>query len=227
MKINNLKVSYGNNVVIDNLNLSIQDETITCILGPSGLGKTTLLNAIANNVEYTGFIDNNQSPSYVFQEDRLINSITIKKNLEFVMKVPDNEKIEKVLKDLNIYECLDKYPNELSGGQRTRVSIARAYLYGSKLMLLDEPFKDLDIQLKHQLLQSLLKLQKENKVTILYVTHNVDEALLVADRILVLNKKPVEIVLDEKIELDKNNRNLSHETLNRVRDLIYKDLILI
>lgn len=227
MIINDLKVAYGNNVVIDNLNLSIQDETITCILGPSGCGKTTLLNAIANNVEYFGVIDNNQSPSYVFQEDRLINSITIKKNLEFVMKNKNDEIIEKVLQELNIYECLDKYPNELSGGQRTRVSIARAYLYGSKLMLLDEPFKDLDVQLKHQLLQSLLNLQKENKTTILYVTHNIDEALLVADRIIVLNRKPVEIVLDEKIELDKNNRNLSHEVLNKVREHIYKDLILI
>ena len=100
-------------------------------------------------------------------------------------------------------------------------------MYGSKLMLLDEPFKDLDVQLKHQLLQSLLNLQKENKTTILYVTHNIDEALLVADRIIVLNRKPVEIVLDEKIELDKNNRNLSHEVLNKVREHIYKDLILI
>ena len=105
MKIQNLSVSFKDNQVYKDFSIDFDNSKITCILGPSGCGKTTLLNVLANNVQYTGNVDNLEKISYVFQNSRLIESITVEENLKFVINKEDYLKIDKVLEDIEILDC--------------------------------------------------------------------------------------------------------------------------
>ena len=220
MQINKLNIAFNDNVVYKDFSLSIDNNKITCILGPSGCGKTTLLNAIANNVKFNGNILDIEKCAYVFQSPRLIESISVKKNLEFVIN--DYSKIDDVLTKLQILDCKEKYPRKLSGGQASRVALARALLYEPKMLLLDEPFKDLDILLTKNLIDLFRGVIKDNNLGAIYVTHNVDEALSIADRVIVLKGSPVDIALD--IEIKGDHSDLSASNLNEARSQIYAAL---
>ena len=220
MQINKLNIAFNDNVVYKDFSLSIDNNKITCILGPSGCGKTTLLNAIANNVKFDGNIIDIEKCAYVFQSPRLIESISVKKNLEFVIN--DYSKIDDVLTKLQILDCKEKYPRKLSGGQASRVALARALLYEPKMLLLDEPFKDLDILLTKNLIDLFRGIIKDNNLGAIYVTHNVDEALSIADRVIVLKGSPVDIALD--IEIKGDHSDLSASNLNEARSQIYAAL---
>lgn len=191
IKIKNLCKSYSDLVVFKNFNLDIEKGKITCIVGESGSGKTTLLNVLANLTEYTGSVDREEC-SYVFQKPNLFPNMTVKKNLELVCK--DQEKINSVAKELFITEKLNSYPNHLSGGQAQRVALARAILFDKELLLLDEPFSNLDVGLRFALLEKIKKIHSEKASTILMVTHDVKEAVSIADRVVVLNNG--EIIFD-------------------------------
>ncbi len=191
IKIKNLCKSYSDLVVFDNFNLNIKKGKITCIVGESGSGKTTLLNVLANLTDYTGEVDRVEC-SYVFQKPNLFPNMTVKKNLELVCK--DQEKINAVANELFISEKLNSYPNHLSGGQAQRVALARAILFDKELLLLDEPFSNLDVGLRFSLLEKIKRLHSEKGNTILMVTHDVKEAVSVADRVVVL--KDGEIIFD-------------------------------
>ena len=219
MIINNLNVSFKDNIIYDNFSLSLDNDKITCILGPSGCGKTTLLNAIASNIKYSGTISEIEKIGYVFQNSRLIESITVKENLEFVLEKDKYLNIDKVLEDLQILDCKYKYPRQLSGGQASRVALARAILYNPKIILMDEPFKDLDIVLSKTLIDLFRDLIKKNNLGAIYVTHNVDEALSIADRIIVIKDAPAKIALD--IEIKGEHKDLSAKNLNEARAQIY------
>ena len=222
MKINNLSVRFKDNVVYDNFSVDFNNQKITCILGPSGCGKTTLLNVLTNNVKYEGNVLDLEKFAYVFQNSRLIESINVEENLKFVINKEDYPKIDKVLEDLEILDCKTKYPRQLSGGQASRVAIARAIIYDPKIILMDEPFKDLDIVLTKKLLELFRDLIIKNSLGAIYVTHNVDEALSIADRIIVLSKSPANIVLD--IDINSDHKDLSSKELNEARQKIYSAL---
>ncbi len=222
MKIQDLSVRFKDNVVYDNFSIDFDNKKITCILGPSGCGKTTLLNVLTNNVKYEGKVLDLEKFAYVFQNSRLIESITVEENLKFVINKEDYFKIDKVLEDLEILDCKQKYPRQLSGGQASRVAIARAIIYDPKIILMDEPFKDLDIVLTKKLLELFRDLIIKNSLGAIYVTHNVDEALSIADRIIVLSKSPANIVLD--IDINSDHLDLSSQELNIARQKIYSAL---
>ena len=222
MKIQNLSVRFKANVVYDNFAIDFDNQKITCILGPSGCGKTTLLNVLTNNVKYEGIVLDLEKFAYVFQNSRLIESITVEDNLKFVINKEDYSKIDKVLEDLEILDCKKKYPRQLSGGQASRVAIARAIIYSPKIVLMDEPFKDLDIILTKKLLEQFRDLTIKNSLRAIYVTHNVDEALSIADRIIVLSKSPAKVVLD--IDINSDHKDLSSKELNIARQKIYSAL---
>ena len=222
MKIQDLSVRFKDNVVYDNFSIDFDNKKITCILGPSGCGKTTLLNVLTNNVKYEGKVLDLEKFAYVFQNSRLIESITVEENLKFVINKEDYFKIDKVLEDLEILDCKQKYPRQLSGGQASRVAIARAIIYDPKIILMDEPFKDLDIVLTKKLLELFRDLIIKNSLGAIYVTHNVDEALSIADRIIVLSKSPANIVLD--IDINSDHKDLSSKELNEARQKIYSAL---
>ncbi len=193
MKIENLNVSYAENKVFENFNLDINSGEITCILGPSGAGKTTLLNAISGLI--SSDIEKVKT-SYVFQEPSLINAISVYKNLALVC---DSEKeILSLLDKVSLLDKKDEKPCNLSGGERQRVNLARAVLYNGDIWLFDEPFSSLDIKLKLSLYSLFLSLWEKDKKPCVFVTHDIEEALLIAGRIIVLDGG--KITLDLKID---------------------------
>ena len=185
IRISNLTKRYGKDTVYENFNLSLEEGKITCILGESGCGKTTLLNCIANVTDYKGEIPKLEA-TYVFQTPRLVPCLTVRKNLALVCK--DGEKIGNMLKRVGLSDKADKYPATLSGGESQRVSLARAFVFGGDILLMDEPFSSLDLKLRFSMCDLFLSLQREKNTTVLFVTHDIEEALRVADRIIVLKK---------------------------------------
>lgn len=199
--IRNLTKTYGNDKIFNKFNIEFEDNKVNCIVGESGCGKTTLLNIIAGLVEVDSCeIDGitHKDISYVFQEDRLIKWLTIEENLKIALKKyyekdELNDKIDKVLRLVGISEIKNKYPDELSGGMKQRVNIARAFGKPSKIILMDEPFKSLDYKIKYIIINEFIEiLRKENRMVIL-VTHDLEEALYFNGNIIVLGQRPVSV----------------------------------
>ena len=229
--VKNLSVSYGDQVVFDSFNAVFEGGKINVILGGSGVGKSTLLGAIAGLVPHSGEVVGVEGGiSFIFQKDRLIPSISVFKNLDLTLKgvVKDKTERKKMIEDmlsvLEISDCRDKRPTEISGGQAQRVALARAFLFPSEVVLMDEPFKALDTALKHRLFDWLLKLEKRSQKTIVFVTHAIDECLLASDNYMVIAGSPAEIVLEGKILSDKENRKLTDEEFVEIRQSILKTL---
>ena len=202
------------------------------ILGGSGVGKTTLLNAIAGIKSYEGQIEGCEGGvSYIFQKDRLIPSISVYKNLDLILKGVVKDKaerkrmIEQTAVDLEIFDVLKSLPSEISGGQAQRVSMARAFLYPSDVMLLDEPFKALDTALKTRLIKQFAALQEKKNKTVVFVTHAIDECLLLADDYFVFDDAPVKIVLQGKINSKKSERKLTDKALEETRNLLLQAIV--
>ncbi len=193
IEIKDLCKSYGDNVVYKNFNLCLETEKITCVLGESGSGKTTLLNIIAGLTKYSGSVSKVEC-SYIFQAPRLAPNLTVYGNLSLICK--DDKKIEEILKRVQLYDKRDCYPIKLSGGQAQRVAIARAFLFGGEVILMDEPFSSLDLRLKKEMTELFLDLWRSDGRTAVFVTHDADEAVSVAHRIIVINGG--EIVCDLK-----------------------------
>lgn len=185
IEIKNLTKKYGDVPVYNNFSLSIEEGKIIAILGESGSGKTTLLNCIAGTTAFEGDITKLKC-SYVFQTPRLISNLTVKQNLKLVCG--DEAKIDDILKKVRLYDRADSYPDSLSGGQAQRVSLARAFVYDSRIILMDEPFSSLDLRLKREIAELFISVWKEDARTAVFVTHDVDEALCIAHRIIVLEK---------------------------------------
>lgn len=200
--VKNLCKVYGELMVLDNLNITFREGKVTSILGPSGCGKTTLLNILSGTLgfdsgEVIGF--EGAGISYVFQEDRLIEWKTVKENLEFVLRdtVEKNEVskiINRYLKAVNMEEYKDYYPNKLSGGMRQRVSIIRAFIFSSQLLIMDEPFKSLDSETKQNVMECFINLRREENRTCILVTHDFEEAKYLSDEIITLSAKPARVM---------------------------------
>ncbi len=184
MKIQNLTKRYGHLTVYENFNLELSEGEITCILGESGCGKTTLLNCIAGLTDYDGEITKVKC-SYIFQSPRLVPNLTVGGNLKLICK--DEKAVDAALEKVRLSDKKNAYPVSLSGGQAQRASIARAFLFGGEVILMDEPFSSLDLKLKNEICELFLQIQKESGRTALFVTHDVDEAVNLAHRIIVLN----------------------------------------
>ena len=201
LKIKNLCKSFGENRIYENFNIEFESDKVNCIIGESGGGKSTLLNIISglSNLDSGEIIGaNKEEISYIFQEDRLIPWLTIKQNMELFIydyfnKEEGNIKLKEVFTLLNISGIENKYPEKLSGGMKQRVNIARALLKPSKVILMDEPFKSLDYKTKYSIMDELKTIfTKENRLVI-FVTHDVDEAIFMGDIIYVLGGKPFNI----------------------------------
>ncbi|MDD3305597.1 MAG: ABC transporter ATP-binding protein [Acetobacterium sp.] len=205
--IKELYKKYGEVVIFENFNLVFKKNKITGILGPSGSGKTTLLN-LCSGLEQpdSGMIEgiNPQAISYIFQEPRLLPWRTVRENLRFVFKEKSIKKpgshdldIDAMLELVGLATVGDHYPQELSGGMRQRVSIARAFLYPSELLLMDEPFSSLDCALKNRLIEDFSKIWEQDKRTVIFVSHNEDEIRRLAQEVLTFSDKPVQLLKKE------------------------------
>lgn len=230
--VKNLTCSYEQKTIFDNFDVTFEQCKINVILGGSGVGKTTLLNAIAGIKSYEGQIEGCEGGvSYIFQKDRLIPSISVYKNLDLILKGVVKDKaerkrmIEQTAVDLEISDVLKSLPSEISGGQAQRVSMARAFLYPSDVMLLDEPFKALDTALKTRLIKQFAALQEKKNKTVVFVTHAIDECLLLADDYFVFDDAPVKIVLQGKINSKKSERKLTDKALEETRNSLLQAIV--
>lgn len=230
--VKNLTCSYEQKTIFDNFDIIFEQGKINVILGGSGVGKTTLLNAIAGIKSYEGQIEGCEGGvSYIFQKDRLIPSISVYKNLDLILKGVVKDKaerkrmIEQTAVDLEISDVLKSLPSEISGGQAQRVSMARAFLYPSDVMLLDEPFKALDTALKTRLIKQFAALQEKKNKTVVFVTHAIDECLLLADDYFVFDDAPVKIVLQGKINSKKSERKLTDKALEETRNSLLQAIV--
>ena len=193
MLINNINFKYGSNEIYNNFNIEFQQGKINCIIGESGCGKTTLLNYISEKLYYE-----NKRIAYVFQEDNLIPWKNIYVNLKIVAKKYFEKSIlEKEINNALVKVRLEKYkyfyPRELSGGMRQRINFARALIGNPEVILMDEPFKSLDIKSKNNMIE-LIKNLKNTDSTIILVTHDINEILMLADVVYYLGGRPVEII---------------------------------
>ena len=226
LTIRKLNKSFDNIHLFKDFNIEISDQTITCILGPSGCGKTTLLNMISKTVKpdsgiFSGF--DQKTLSYIFQEPRLLPWKTVKENISFVTKDQDteeNELINKYIRLVNLEEFANYYPSKLSGGMKQRVAIARAFAYPSDLILMDEPLKALDLKLKLNLISAFRKIWQLDQRTVIFVTHDIDEALLLGNEIYVFSKPPISI--KEKFTINSSDRSLQNPEIIDLKNKIWE-----
>lgn len=205
IEIKGLTKKYGDKTVYENFDFSVEEGRTTCILGESGSGKTTLLNCIARLTDFTGEIPPLKC-SYVFQTPRLVPNLTVYGNLALVGA--DGEEIDRVLESVKLTDKRNAYPAQLSGGQKQRVSLARALLYGGEITLLDEPFASLDLKLKKEMTGLFNEIARSRGLTSLFVTHDIDEALAVAQRVVVINGGKIIADIATEGRADEKTREL-------------------
>jgi len=219
-------------VAIKNLNLTVSDSEFLCIVGPSGCGKTTLLNLVAGiDGDASGAVtlQNGQTldsirVSYMFQTPRLLPWMTVRDNVRVVLDetTAKDGRAERLLERMDLADSLNEFPNRLSGGMQRRVSLARAFATEPQLLLLDEPFVSLDLPVGNLLRQLLLDLWKTRPTTVIFVTHDLREAIYLADRIVFLSRGPSQVVLEQSVDLARP-RQIDDPEIDRFRhDLLSK-----
>ena len=215
IKLNQVSKAFdtptGKVTVLNNIDLTVQKGERLCIVGPSGCGKTTILNMIAGFLPPTsGTILINGRPvgkpgadrAVVFQKDSVFPWLTVRQNLEYGPKarnLPRSEwkdKIDFYLDKVGLTDFADRFPKELSGGMRKRVDIARAYVNNPDILLMDEPFGPLDVMTKEVMQKDLLDLSREEDKSIVFITHDIEEAVFLGDRVIVMTARPAKIHSD-------------------------------
>lgn len=203
--------------VIYDISLTVRAGEIIALVGPSGCGKTTLLNMVAGLIEPDrGALarDVDLRLAYVFQEPRLLPWKTVEENISFVqdnfLSVVEAKKTrESLLQKTGLNEYKDVYPAQLSGGMKQRLEIVRALSIKPRLLLMDEPFKSLDLALKLQLQKLIMAEQVKDKFAVLFITHDPEEAVMLADRVVVLSDKPTKIQREIVVDMPDEERNRS------------------
>lgn len=234
IQLKNIYKKFSDIIVLNGLSIDFKEGEITAILGPSGCGKTTLLNIAAglippDNGEISGI--GSKSLSFLFQEHRLLPWRTAFQNLEFIL--PDTyDKKEKtqacmdMLESVGLYGYQNYYPSQLSGGMCQRLAMARAFIKPSDILFMDEPFQSLDLKRRDQMIRLLKSLWLKRKPAVLMVTHDVQEALLLSDKIYILSDKPAQIVQEIKNPMPFQCRSVKNEEFYRLEQQIINEYLL-
>ncbi|MDW7730988.1 MAG: ABC transporter ATP-binding protein [Methanolobus sp.] len=231
-----VKDDISQTLALDNIDLDIEDKEFVCFIGPSGCGKTTLLRIISGlDKPDSGevFVGNEKITSpgpkrgMVFQEYSLfpwksvINNVMFGPLMRGINKEKAQEEAEKYLELVGLTQFKDSYPHELSGGMKQRVAIARALANEPEVLLMDEPFGALDAQTRNSLQHELLSIWQKNHLTVLFVTHSVDEAVFLADRIVMLTARPGKIKDITRVNIPRPRDRTSME-VNQLRNHLLK-----
>jgi len=206
--VRNLTKSFGDLLVLDDISFDVKDEEFLCIVGPTGCGKTTFLNSLtrlytidSGSITLNGEDINlkKQNIAYIFQEYSTMEWLTVKENIGYGLKIKHfakeeiRKRVENVMTVVGLTKYAEYYPRQLSASMLQRVVIARAFAVEPELLLMDEPYGQLDLQLKYHLEDELIKLWETTHTTVIFITHNIEEAVYLSDRILVLTNKPTKI----------------------------------
>ena len=238
VSVKNLTKRFGDLLVLDDISFEVKEGEFLCIVGPTGCGKTTFLNSLtrlykadAGTITMNGEEINPKKHdiAYIFQEYSTLSWLTVEENIQYGLKIkkysPDviKERVENVMGIVGLTKYRNFYPRQLSASMLQRVVIARAFAVEPELLLMDEPYGQLDLQLKYHLEDELINLWKKTKTTVIFITHNIEEAVYLSNRILVLTNKPTKIKQSIENNLPRP-RNIADpefvEIRNKVTDLI-------
>ena len=210
IRIENISKSFDGDKIIDNISIDVREGELVSILGPSGCGKSTIFNIIAGLLKQdSGKVDVNGKLSYMYQKDLLLPYKTIIDNVSLPLvlrkekKSKAREEVRQYFKVFGLEGYEDKYPKELSGGMRQRANFMRTYVNSNDIMLLDEPFGALDSITKSSMQKWLLDIRKKVTSTILLITHDIEEAILLSDRIYVISNKPSSVSMEIVVDRDR------------------------
>ncbi|MDR1520409.1 MAG: ABC transporter ATP-binding protein [Planctomycetota bacterium] len=238
VRVDNLTKKFADLLVLDGISFNVRRREFLCIVGPTGCGKTTFLNSLTKLYDITGgeiLLDGEpvdlkrHNISYVFQEASTMPWLTVEDNVRFglnlkrVPKAEADDRVDEVIKLVNLQKFRGYYPNQLSISMLQRVVIARAFVTRPTLLLMDEPYGQLDLELRYLLEDELIALWRRTRTTVVFITHNIEEAVYLGERILVLTNKPAGIKEEIVNDLPRP-RSIADpkfvELRNRVTDLI-------
>jgi NitT/TauT family transport system ATP-binding protein len=200
--------------IFENFNLRIEFGKVTCILGPSGCGKSTLLNILARiDLEHKGIVafkEVSVSLTYLFQEDLLLPWLTSYKNALLGIKFLENQNsyidnVDRLFNSFGLSKYKNHYPSELSGGMKQRVSLIRTLSSKPSLILFDEPFTALDFHQKLKIEKMIIDEKREKNQTLVFITHDMEQAIALGDRVIVIEGQPAKIIHDEQIKFLSDN----------------------
>jgi ABC-type nitrate/sulfonate/bicarbonate transport system ATPase subunit len=218
IRVKDLTKSFGDLLVLDDISFDVAEGEFISIVGPTGCGKTTFLNTLSKLIPATKgniLIDGEEANpkkhniSFVFQEPTCMPWRTVKENVAYGMEVKgfSKEKLEERLKYIlnlvGLSDTANLYPNQVSASMEQRIAVARAFAVDPDLLLMDEPYGQLDVKLRYYLEDELVRLWKALNSTVIFVTHNIEEAVYVAERILVLSNKPTKIKAEVVVDLPR------------------------
>lgn len=234
VRVEHLTKKFGDLLVLDDISFSIKKGEFVCIVGPTGCGKTTFLNLLTRLLEPTSgeiYIDGvpadpkKHDISFVFQEPSAFPWLTAQQNIEYGLKIKQKspgyikEQSEKIISLLGLEKFRDAYPSEMSVSMEQRVVIGRAFAMNPDLLLMDEPYGQMDIKMRYYLEDEVIRLWKATGSTVLFITHNLEEAVYLAERVLVLSNKPATIKAEVNVDLERP-RKVSSPDFIRIRKQI-------
>lgn len=208
VKVNHLTKKFGDLLVLDDMSFDVMSGDLMCVVGPTGCGKTTFLNSLTKIYDITSgeiLLDGvevnpkKQNIAYIFQGDSTFPWLTVEQNVGFgldIKKIPEQrrkEQVDKYLDMVGLTKYRNYYPKQLSASMLQRVSIARAFATEPDLLLMDEPYGQLDIELRFRLEDELVKLWKLTGTTVMFITHNIEEAVYLGNKIMILTNKPTTV----------------------------------
>ena len=222
LRAEHITKSYGEKQVLNDINFSLKEGELVCLLGVSGVGKTTLFNVLsgltapdegkvllASENGFTDITEKNGMLSYMLQKDLLlphmhvVDNVALPLTLKGVPKKKARETASEYFKRFGLDGTQNKYPSQLSGGMRQRAALLRTYLCGNRVALLDEPFSALDTITKASMQEWFLEVMDELKMSTIFITHDIDEAILISDRIYIMSGSPASLTKEFKIDRPK------------------------